>query len=38
MARPLPKCVSNYWLNAIIFNDKSDRDSLLSAVQKNVRQ
>jgi len=35
MAHPLPKCVSNNWLNAIIFNDKSDRDSFLAFTNEN---
>jgi len=35
MSHVLPNCVSNNWLNAIIFNQKSERDSFLDYTNKN---
>lgn len=35
MAKSLPSCDSNNWLNAIILNDKSERDIFLDYTNKN---
>ena len=35
IAEALPSCVSNNWLNALILNDKSERDSFLNYTNEN---